>query len=50
MVHVKILVEIVVIVVTLAVALYLLYTNYGNVSTQFFDFLGEIPIFARGGN
>lgn len=48
MVETKFLVEIVVIIVALAVALWWLYTNYQTVSEQFFDFLKEIPIFAKG--
>ena len=49
MVETKFLVEIIVIVVGLAVALWWLYTNYNSISTQFFDFISDIPLFSRGG-
>lgn len=49
MVETKILVELVVIIVALAVALWWLYTNYETVSQQFFDFLKDIPLFSSGG-
>lgn len=48
MVETKFLVEIVVIIVALAVALWWLYTNYQTVSEQFFGFLKEIPLFTKG--
>lgn len=49
MVETKVLVELVVIIVGLAVALWWLYTNYQSVSQQFFDFLKDIPLFSGGG-
>lgn len=48
MVEIKFIVEIVVVVVTLAVALYLLYTNYDTISGQFFDFFKSVPFLSRG--
>jgi hypothetical protein len=49
MVETKFLVEVVVVVVTLAVAIYLLYTNYGTISDQLGDFFKGVPFFSRGG-
>jgi len=49
MVETKFLVEIVVIIVALAVALWWLFTNYQSISDQFFDFLKDIPLFSSGG-
>lgn len=44
MVETKFLVEIVVVVVGLAVALWWLYTNYDAISKEFFDFLGTLTL------
>lgn len=49
MVQIKFLVEVVVVIVTLAVAIYLLYTNYGTISDQLGDFFKSTPFFSRGG-
>lgn len=49
MVATKFLIELVVIIVALAVALWFLYSNYQSITTQFFDFLQTVPLFATGG-
>lgn len=49
MVETKFLVEIVIVIVCLAVALFWVYTNYQATSGEFFDFLSDIPLFSGGG-
>ena len=44
MVATKLIVELVVVVVTLAVALWWLWTNYSMISEQFFSFLNTISL------
>ena len=45
MVATKLIVELVIIIVTLAVGLFWLVTNYQSISTEFFDFLSDVTIF-----
>lgn len=45
----KLLVELIVIIVALAAIIWWVSTNYFHVTTGLFDFLGNIPLFSRGG-
>lgn len=42
MVEIKFIVEIVLLVITLAIVIYWVYTNYGNVMDTFLDWLSEM--------
>ena len=42
MVEIKFVVEMVLLIITLAIVIYWIYTNYGNVVEAFLDWLGEM--------